>query len=64
MELFCPNGHLLCEFDVSTAGEIQAKEICAYTITITNKNEIHLLGCRHCNHDFEDPFEVKPKPSS
>ena len=64
MKLFCPNGHLLCKFDVSPAGEILPKEICGYTITITNKNEMHLLGCRQCNPDLHDTFEIEGKPVS
>jgi hypothetical protein len=54
MKLFCPNGHLSCEFELSPTGEVELNEICGYMINIANKDEIHLLGCRFCEHELDD----------
>ena len=64
MKLFCPNGHLLCEFEVSPSGEIQAKDFCGISVTINNINEIHLIGCSDCAKKSTNPFEGKKKPAA
>jgi len=58
MKLFCPHGHLLCEFELSSTGEVELNELCGYTINIINQNEIHLLGCRFCEAGSNDQDET------